>query len=81
MAEPGEGIKTLPLRTARQAEEDGGSASTSVAATKHPIFATDRAGLHGPLGQVVVDGQFTVFAVANECRPIVEGISGGCADA
>jgi len=74
VSEVGEGIDIETFTCSCETGQDGRRPATVVASEKHPVLAADSNTAQATFGTVVVNLQITIFAVADQSRPIREGI-------
>jgi len=80
IAQIDERIDVEELAGGEEAGQDGGRPASGVAAEEDPVLATHSHPSQAALGPVVVDLQVTVLGVAEERRPVAEGIGNGFAN-
>jgi hypothetical protein len=66
--------------TCDQATQHGSGSSAFVAPIKKPVIATNHDGSETPLGRIVIDLQFAVFRVAQQCLPVGQDVVDSIAD-
>ena len=68
------GINPKLLTSGGEAGQDGQGISALIRAKEEPVFSADGEGLHRPLGNIVVDGQFAIPGVNLQGFPLMERV-------